>query len=327
MISPKIFAVFLITRNRENKLRISTVALLWGASLLSTLAYGADDAQQAASVIKNMVAQQMKGDGNMPDWLKRTDINVEGMDQSKPTWSVETVQPLYQTPDTLRDTVFFQGRWGRRSSDNTFNLGLGYRRLLDDKSWLLGINGFYDTTTEYHHQRYGVGAEAIGQYVTFRTNYYKAISGDKTISTTNGVTETERALDGYDYEVDAPLPYLPWMRVAATSYRWKSATAGVSDSRGDKLTLRGNLSEHLSMELGRSVDNYSSGNFVKISYNFVGTPTNGVESTMFGNLKSAGAFEARDLTKHTLDKVQRQNDIIVQKTRSGSGGITIGRRN
>lgn len=295
--------------------------------LASLHANASDDTQQAASTLQNVATQQLKSDPNIPDWLKRTDISVQGLENSKPTWSIETVQPIYQTPDSLTNTVFFQGRWGHRNSDNTFNLGLGYRYLLSDQSWLFGINSFYDTTTRYDHQRWGVGAEAIGRYITLRTNYYKAISGEKITSSNNGVIYTEQALDGYDYEIDAPIPYLPWMRIAATGYHWDSATTGIRDMNGSKVTLRASITNHISMELGGSDNNYNNDSFIKLAYNLGGGMNNGTDATLFGGAKSSGAFTARDLTKHTLDKVQRQNEMIVEKKVSGSGGVTIGRGN
>lgn len=307
------------------------IAVMAGATLGVAALQASDALAQASAAASSVVqnaAQQAKSDSRLPEWLRRTDISVESMNRSNPTWSIETVQPLYQTPNTLRDTVFFQGRWGRRNADNTINLGLGYRHLLEDNSWLLGVNTFYDMTTKYDHSRLGLGAEAIGRYVTLRTNYYSRLSGEKTISTENGITTTERVLSGYDYELDAPLPYLPWMRVAANAYRWKSATAGTPDVKGDKLTLKANLSGNFHIELGRQDDNYRRPDaFIMLTYNAFGTPGNGVQGNLLGGLKPAAAFQARDLKLHTLDKVRRQNDIVVERKSSGGGGITIGRRN
>ncbi|MDP3355906.1 MAG: inverse autotransporter beta domain-containing protein [Polaromonas sp.] len=298
------------------------------AGLFGLLSARAADPVALTAVAPQTAAQPPASGLSLPDWLRRTDISVESMDRNNPTWSVETVQPIYQTPRTLSDTVFFQGRWGRRNSDNTFNLGLGYRKLLDDKTWLLGVNTFYDTTTRYDHKRWGLGAEAIGQYLTFRTNFYHAISGERTISLINGISTTEKALSGHDFEIDAPLPYLSWMRVAANAYRWKSATSGVDDVKGAKLAFKGNISKNVSLELGRQDDNYSRpASFIKISYNLLGNPGNGVAGTLLTGLRSPVSFEARDLTLHTLDKVRRQNDIVVERKTSGGSGVTIGRRN
>lgn len=261
---------------------------------------------------------------NAPRWLERTDISLEGMQDNKPTWSLETIQPIFQTPGTLRNTVFFQGRWAHRNSDDTFNLGIGYRRLLTDKTWLLGVNSFYDTTRDNDHQRVGLGLEAIGQYLTFRGNYYEAISGVKTLSTVNGVTTTEKALDGFDYEADIPIPYAPWLRFAATGFHWRAATAGYPDLKGEKFSLRGNITSAISLELGRTDDNYTPGRtFAKIVWNIAGVPTNGAGGTLLGKSAATAAFQARDLSQHTLDKVRRQNDMIVEKK---TGGVVIARK-
>jgi adhesin/invasin len=308
-------------------MKVSAAVLLAGGALGATLLPAPQAMAQVSSAVQS-AAQKAKDNANLPEWLRRTDFSVESMDRSKPTWSIETVQPIYQTPNTLRDTVFFQGRLGHRNSDNTINLGVGYRYLLNDKTWLLGVNAFYDMTTRHDHQRSGLGVEAIGQYVTFRTNYYNGTSGEKTVSTSNGLVTTEKALDGYDFEADAPLPYLPWMRLSASAFRWKSATAGVQNVKGDKFALRANLSRHFSLELGVEDDNSRQSNsFVMLTYNAFGAPGNGVPGVLFGGLRASEAFQARDLAQHTLDKVRRQNEIVVERKSAGGAGISIGRRN
>jgi len=307
------------------------VKRLWALAALVLLGHpivkADDQARQAASAVGGAVGNWLKSglsQSSAPDWLRRTDISIESMDRSKPTWSIETIQPIYQTPRTLTDTVFFQGRWGQRNSDDTVNLGLGYRRLTDEKTWLLGVNSFYDITSKNNHQRLGLGAEAIGQYLSLRTNYYSAISGIRTISEVNGVTTTEKALDGYDYEIDTPVPYAPWMRFSANGFRWKAATSGYPDLVGETYSLRGNFTRTLSLELGHTNDNYNNGRgFVRLNWNFGGIQTGGVTRNLSSGGYSGAAFEARDLTKHTLDKVRRQNDIVVERK---SGGVAIARK-
>lgn len=128
---------------------------------LSAGAANAQDVSGQATPLVQSAIEKAKNGSTAPEWLRRTEINVESLDKSKPTWAIETVQPLYQTPKTLRDTYFFQGRWGYRNDDDTVNLGLGYRRLLEDKSWLLGVNAIYDMTTKYRHERAGWGAKQL----------------------------------------------------------------------------------------------------------------------------------------------------------------------
>lgn len=305
----------------------------WVVGILagSSVAYAADDVPQAVSALKSVAAHELRqSNDRIPEWLKRIDLSVEGVENGKPTWSIETVQPLYQTPGILSHTAFFQGRLAHRSGDENLNLGAGYRYLVDDKSWLLGVNAFYDMTREAHHRRFGLGGEAIGRYATFRANYYEPDSGTKTVRISDGITETEKALRGHDLEIDLPVPYLPWMRLSATSFRWNAATSGVNDLKGEKLTLFGNVTDHISFKLGQTDDNSPGGNdiFFQLTYTLaLGKPMNGVEGSLLGGTRSRSAFTERDLTKHTLDKVVRQNEIIVEKRRSGGGGVSIGRRN
>lgn len=258
---------------------------------------------------------------SVPDWLKRLDVTVEGSDESKPTFSIETVQPLSQTPETLRNTVFFQGRLASRNGDETLNIGLGYRYLLADESLILGLNTFYDVTDENSHERYGIGAEAIGRYMTLRANFYEALS-DKEAIVTGSVTTNEQALDGYDYEIETPVPFAPWMRFAASGFNWE-AEDGLDDLDGERVSLSGNLTQEIAFEIGATDDNYNDDRgFAKLTLS-LGGPLNNGASTTLADVQSGvmPAFMARDLKRHTLDKVKRQNDMIVQK----SGGVVIGR--
>ncbi len=304
----------------------------WGVTTgLLAVAFAAqaeNDATRAISTVANIAAQEVKGSNDkIPAWLRRTDISVEGIENGKPTWSIETVQPFYQTPSTLDHTIFFQGRWGHRAGDDTLNLGAGYRHLLENKSWLLGLNLFHDMEREANHRRWGFGAEAIGRYTTIRANYYKPDSSAKVVRIADNIIETEKALRGHDVEVEVPVPYLPWMRFSASAYRWYAATSGIDDKMGDKFSLLGNITSHLSFELSQLDDNYRrKENSFKLTYT-LGRPLNGTGEALFGGGRSRQTFAARDLTRHTLDKVKRENEIIVEKRRTGGSGVTIGRRN
>lgn len=293
--------------------------------LLTALPALADDwAGQAATAAQGVVTNEFRKNlDKMPDWMKRTDLDVDISELSKPTWSIETVQPLYQTPDSLSHTIFTQGRYGHRDSNGTINLGLGYRYLLDNKDWMLGANLFYDVTTRRAHQRVGVGAEAIGRYAKARANYYNGITQEKTVSDTGNNRVTEKALNGWDAEIEAPIPFLPWLHVAGSTYHWDSEAS--PDIHGETVRLRMNIYNNLYMELGRSDDNTTRAfHFIKLEMSLGSRP--GQTATLFGKPVSSEILEGLDLSKHTLDKVRRNNDIVVERKRNGSG-IPIGRRN
>lgn len=260
-------------------------------------------------------------DGHGESWLERTSVSVSESQDGDANFAIETIQPLSQTPETKKHTVFFQGRLASQDSDETLNIGIGYRNLADDESVIYGVNGFYDATSEYGHRRASIGLEAMGKTYTIRANIYEALSNEKK-KVSGAVTTYQTALDGYDFSIDTPMPYLPWMRLSATGYKW-SALKGFEDISGSRVTLLGNLTNQISFEMGADDNNYNgTDNFVKLTFNVNGTSTNGVTATMAdGDTLGARAFTERNLRNHLLDKVVRNNNIVVQ-TR---GGVVIGR--
>ena len=251
------------------------------------------------------------------NWLDRTDFSLNATQDGKPTYSVETVQPITQTANTQRNTTFFQGRLARRGSDKTLNLGLGFRRLAEDENLILGINTFFDTTIENSHERIGLGLEAMGKRYTLRSNFYKKLSNEKTVINVSNTTY-EQALHGFDYEIDTPAPYLPWMRMTLNGYNWE-AVNNANDLKGKKLTFSSYLKSNALLEVGVDDNNYNgTDGFVKLTY-LLGN--NNINKNFSDEKVSANLFTDRNLKNHTLDKVKRQNDIIIQKR----GGVVIGR--
>ena len=253
-------------------------------------------------------------------WLDRTTISVSDSQDSDAQYEFETIQPLMQTPDTKTHTVFIQGRLAKQSDDETLNIGLGYRNLNADQTMLLGVNAFYDQTTEFEHRRASLGLEAIGQVFTARANIYSALSKKKS-QTEGSVTTYQTALDGYDASLDMPVPYTPWMRLQATSYKW-SALKDFKDISGYNVSLVGNLTQRIGFELGVDDNNYDgTDTSVKLQYRLSGITTNGVTASLADGAFAEDASMKRDLSKHTLDRVVRNNTVIAQT----KGGVVIGR--
>lgn len=262
---------------------------------------------------------------NAPDWAKRIEFEVDVQQNLKPTYSILTVQPLYQ--DAKKQNTFFvqasQLRYDMLGEyRDTTNLGLGYRRLLGDNSVLVGVNTFYDYEWTYKHQRVGLGGEVKWAMLDGNVNLYKAISSEKLIDAANGISE--RAMSGWDTELRSQVPYLPWLQVGAKYYRWNSDYA--DDTKGWRYSASADISQNLSVEAGWSRDNYNSSNgFAKVVLRLARTDRPAMLSDKFISNK---AFEQRDMRVYTLDKVRRENRIMVErKTTTTTGSVIVARGN
>ena len=214
------------------------------------------------------------------------------------------VKPLSDINDT-ENTLFTQASLFLSDDDReTINLGIGKRKLVNDDTWLLGANLFYDHELEFDHQRASIGFEAISSVASLRFNQYYGLSGFK-----SGFNEIqEKALDGQDIELGAPLPYLPWTNFAFRSFRWHGSD-GVDDQKGDELSLEAKLPTGLNIEVGkRSHDGNTEDNeFVEVTW----TCCNKEKQTEFGI--SDTAYNLTSVADQRFAKVKRQNLIVKQK--------------
>ena len=258
---------------------------------------------------------------NLPDWFQRIDYAVWMQDYVKPSWYIRTIQPIHR----WKNNIFFtQDQVSYQQNRTTSNIGLGYRRLVDDKKLILGINSFYDREWHYQQDRLGAGLEAIGQYITLRTNFYQALSSQSATNTVAGVTTYEKALDGYDIGAELPVPFLQWARFTYTRYYWWRA--GLPNVRGNTFEFDLYPTSNIEADLGVTKDNtMNTSYFLNLSWHF-GRPAR-IEYAASTQPATKHAFVARDLTKHMLDYVKRENYVIVANTQSGSGGVTIQRGN
>lgn len=260
---------------------------------------------------------------NAPDWAKRIEFEVDVQQNLKPTYSILTVQPLYQDANN-QNTIFVQLSQLRYDMlgkyRDTTNVGLGYRRLLFDSQVLVGANAFYDYEWTYTHQRAGLGGELKWAMLDLNANWYKAVSSEKSIDAAAGITE--RAMSGYDVELRSQVPFVPWLQVGARHYHWNSDYA--DDTKGWQYSASALIAPNLSLEAGWKRDNYNSANgFAKIAVHLARTDRPAMLSSKF---VSDTAFERRDMRAYTLDKVRRENRIVVErKTTTTTGSIIIAR--
>ncbi|WP_170826946.1 inverse autotransporter beta domain-containing protein [Magnetovibrio blakemorei] len=254
---------------------------------------------------------------NVPDYLKRVELDIKVQDNLKPEWSILTVQPLYQSEDK-QNTVFTQlsqRRYEYLGTDrDVTNIGFGYRQLFADNTVLAGVNTFYDYEWKRQHKRGGVGAEVKWSGLDFTTNMYKALS-DKSGKGLSGDTQ-EEVLDGRDFELSAQVPYLPWAKIHASRYYWDSV-ANAEDVKGWSTSLEAKVQQNITVEAGLTDDNFIAkrAKFARVTFSIpFGEPRPVMASSQ---LVSNTAWDMRDMREYTLDKVRRQNKIIVERTTSG----------
>ena len=284
---------------------------------------------RAAAVIATVAVPLVAGSqvsAEKPGWLARSSGEFEVNSETDPRFSVETVQPLIQSPDQTF-TLFTQGRAAYRDDDWTTNAGLGLRYLAPSRMWMVGVNGWYDRTYDEDHERWGVGAEIFGPLLTGRANLYEATSGTKIISETATQRVEERAVDGYDMELEGPLPYLPWARLSVTYFEWD--TEFIDDIDGFSLGLKMDLTGFARFEVAYQDDDADE--IVRASLRIrLGVPEY-VEHTATRRFLSDTAFVPRMLQKHTLARVERHHGIVVERrtvnkaTGVVNGGVTVGR--
>ena len=235
-----------------------------------------------------------------------SEVSLSSGTTNEVTGSILVVKPLSDINDN-ENILFTQGSlFLSDNSRETLNLGIGKRKLLNDDTLLIGANLFYDHELDYDHQRASVGIEAISSVGSFRLNQYYGLSG----WTTGLDNVQEKALNGQDIEVGAPLPYLPWTNFSYRSFQWDGAS-GAADLKGDEISLEAKLPIGLNIEVGkRSNDGVTEDNeFLKLTWTCCNK--NQEEISI-----SDTAYNLTSVADQKFAKVERQNLIVKQKEMS-----------
>ena len=231
-----------------------------------------------------------------------SEVSLSSGTTNEVTGSILVIKPLSDINDN-ENILFTQGSlFLSDESRETLNLGIGKRKLVNDDTLLIGANLFYDHELDYDHQRASVGIEAISRVGSFRLNQYYGLSG-----WTAGLDNVqEKALNGQDIEVGAPLPYLPWTNLYYRSFNWEGAS-GATDLEGDEISLEAKFS-NFNVEVGkRSNDGVTEDEeFLKITYTCCNNSNSevGISDT---------AYNLTSVADQKFAKVRRQNLIVKQK--------------
>ena len=237
--------------------------------------------------------------------FETVEVQLSSGTSDKVAGSILVVKPLSDINDE-KNTLFTQGSiFLSDDSRETINLGIGKRKLNKDDTLFLGVNLFYDHELDYDHRRASIGIEAISSVGSFRGNQYYGLSGWQ-----SGLDNIqEKALNGHDVEVGAPLPYLPWTNFYLRSFNWEGAS-GVADQKGDEMSLEAKFSG-FNIEVGkRSNDGPTKDNeFLRLTW----TCCNNNQEKIGISDK---AYNLTSVADQRFVKVRRQNLIVKQKEMS-----------
>ena len=279
--------------------------------LLPTLLWAEEANKQ--SVINRITGGISDAFGNLTsfDGIKKADLEIETKDTDfQSDFRASVISSLSEN-----DKSFWlnQTNISDHNDRQTLNIGFIYRNLSSDNKWVSGVNFFYDHEIPKNHQRASVGLEIKSSPFEINSNYYQAISGNKTVG-----DSTERAMDGVDAELGLQVPYMPSSKLFFQGYEWDGVDYDVK--AGNKISLRVRPTATLEIEIGAE-DNDRLSDYkgtAKITF----TKTLGeVPERNFGIYISDQMFEYQDMSGEIYEKVRRQNRIV----KTVSGTVTVAR--
>jgi len=166
----------------------------------------------------SQVTPQTSQEWSPPDYMENWKFGIDFGQTKIPFYFADLIFPLLR-PSTDTRILFVEPRVNHRSGETLLNNGIGYRQLVKDRSWMLGTNFFYDYDTHLSHYRVGTGLEAISVFSEFRANGYFGLSPARVAEPGGNTEVVEKAVNGFDVEVGAPVPYYSRLKVFG-GYEW-----------------------------------------------------------------------------------------------------------
>ena len=185
------------------------------------------------------------------------------------------------------------------------NLGIGYRKLNDDKSNMFGINSFIDYDLE-GHTRGSIGLELKGATLDLTANSYHKLTNMEIVDGTE-----ELVLSGYEINLTSQIPYMPWSTLNWQNYGWENEKAS-KDTEGNKLSWEMLLSPTVQFDVtGDFSDNSAIDDEYSYKLSFIYPPREHKKTLQDGFLAST-AFEKGNVEKKLKEKVRRSNNLTVE---------------
>ena len=281
-------------------------------SLGFSLSVSADDSEQIKSSLMSRMTSSASSfvSTGIGALLSPTFDTVEVSTTLKEGNSSVDIGVLKAYGDNRNSFLFNQFNLNRFDNRTTVNVGLGYRRLNQDETWMGGVNAFYDHEFPNDHKRNGVGFELISSVFETRVNSYNGTTGY--IKDKSGTDS--KALDGRDMGFKVALPYLPGMMFGMNAMQWKGID-GMKDQKSRKYSLGGRLSDNLTLDYVWTDYKDASkrdDNTLALSYSWSFGQEKHVRPTLLTFANSA--YDLKKLGAERYDLVQRENRIVKKKT-------------
>ncbi len=299
--------------------RKSTIFSFIAVILLSTSIAIAGGVKDAVNQAKNQAVQSVfsYGDNAIESWardnlssLRLIEVESRSRADSKPTFRAIT---LFELTGNQFDKILSQISYSTFNDRETLNTGLVYRSMNQAMTHIYGVNIFYDHEFNTGHARTGLGFEMKSSVYDVNINLYEAMSE---IHHVNGAPEV--AAGGYDAEVGAVLPYLPWAKLYYKRYQWNNETKNIR--HGEAVSLYMEPTTRLSLEAGMQDDSTTNSHnaFIKLNY-ILCCNERKAGPGIFSVSSSAYTFGKIDEDR-MYEKVRRENNVVTVK---GGGGLTI----
>lgn len=274
------------------------------------------EASQALNQAKQSIIQNAYsyGDTAIESWardnlssLRLIEIETRAREDSKPVFRAIS---LFELTGNEYNKILTQISYSTFDDNETLNTGLIYRTINSDMTRIYGVNIFYDHEFNTGHARTGLGFEMKSSVFDVNINLYEAMSS---IHHVNGAPEV--AAGGYDAEIGALLPYLPWAKVYYKKYQWNNETLNIR--HGEMFSLYMEPTSRLSIETGMQDDSTTNSHkgFIKLNY-IVCCNERKVGPNIFKVSNNAYNF-GKVNTDRMYEKVRRENNIV--KVRGGGG--------
>ena len=297
-----------------SKILLSSILTM---SLGVSLNASADDSEQIKSSLMSRMTSSTSSfiSSGIGALLSPNFDTVEVSTNLKSGDSTVDIGALKAYGDNPNSFLFNQINLNRFDKRTTLNLGLGFRRLNADETWMTGVNAFYDHEFPDDHKRTGVGFEVVSSVLESRVNSYNGTTGY--IKDKSGTDS--KALDGRDMGFKVALPYLPGMMFGMNAVQWKGID-GLKDQKMRKYSLGGNLSDNLSLSYVRTDYKDASKkdtDSITLNYTWAFGQEKHVRPSLF--TLADKAYEFKKLGAERYDLVKRENNIVKKK----SGTLTI----